>query len=257
MHKLTQIGEGEYRTNYIKRLSPIYLPEEDVQDCMEFAYDMTFGKVGQHRNIANGSSYQRSDSEIFANVLQGKVGEFAVRNYLASLGLDVSDVDLRRYQKGRWDNGDLVLGNDLISVKSSPSYVNFLKLNANDYDERGRYKFGRSADDYIMYTRVLPNVNKVMRDVSYEINTLISQDALTCDDIERLILEDTWSVDLPGYITRGDFAEEVIGNDLKVYKGEKIDNLGMFHDVYYTQTGDLRELDTLADLNDYDDELEL
>ncbi|MCQ2978415.1 MAG: hypothetical protein MJ245_01300 [Clostridia bacterium] len=242
MNRFTKIGEGEYLTNSLKQLKPIIVPEQYTLDSAQFAYDMTYGKKGAHREN------NRAMDTIFANAYQGKLAEFAIYDYLNSYGVDCSKPDIRALGRGYWDSGDLYSGNEIISVKSSVSYMNFLRLKFDDYDEQGRYRYGYGKykeDDYIAYARVLPNINRTIKDNSFEISDLIRRDALTVNDLERLVAEETWKCDLTGFITRDEFRKEIIEEDLVVEKGDKVDNLTMFDKYYYAQAGDLSDMDDL------------
>lgn len=250
MNKFTQISDGVYKTNSIKTLNPIVIPENYSVECAKFAYDMTFGKVGEHKNMMSGSDRKRSDAEIFACAFQGKISEFAIYDYLKKNGVDLSVPNTDVYRKGKWDNCDLESGNDTISVKSSPEYMNFLKLNYWDYDIDGGYKYGYGKykyDDYIAYARILPNANQKLRSSSYKIDCLINMNLLTASDLERIIAEETWKADLTGFITREEFRDEVIGDNLVINKGDQVDGLSMFSKFYYTQSGDLNDMKLLAD----------
>lgn len=250
MNKFTEIEKGVYQTNSVKTLKPIVVPENYVIDCAQFSYDMTFGKKGEHKNGMDGSTYVRSDSEIFAHAFQGKMAEFAIYDYVKKHGVDISKPNIEVFKKGKWDNCDLESGNDTISVKSTPGYMKFLKLNYADYELDGAYKYGYGKykyDDYIAYARVLPNINSMMRNSLGTIDALIKTDSLTASDLERLITNETWKADLTGYITREQFREEVIGNDQVVEKDDMVDGFKMFSKIYYAQSGDLSDIDMLCE----------
>ena len=69
--------------NKKKQFKPIHtLKKTTLETSLKFAYDMTFGKNGEHRNHRTGGIYLRKNGEIFANTFQGKLSEFAVYNTL-------------------------------------------------------------------------------------------------------------------------------------------------------------------------------
>lgn len=49
-----------------------------VKIVFDFAYQMTFVEANEHRSYRTDVTYQRSNSEIFANTFQRKLAEFAL-----------------------------------------------------------------------------------------------------------------------------------------------------------------------------------
>jgi hypothetical protein len=70
-----------------------------------------------------------SNAMRFKDVVEGKCGEFAVRNFLIEKGHnDPSEVDLEVYSRGVWDDVDLTLNGKAINVKTMKHFSNLLLL---------------------------------------------------------------------------------------------------------------------------------
>lgn len=67
-------------TRFFKTLA--FFSLSDVKSAFDFAYDMSFGKNGEHRDHRSGGTYERKPGEIFANTFQGKLCEFAIYEVL-------------------------------------------------------------------------------------------------------------------------------------------------------------------------------
>lgn len=244
MNKLTKINDTTYKTNTHKEYVPMHVSEEAIQKCLDFAYEMTYGK-GYHRSNSTGSDVKRKPSEIFASVFQGKLAECALQEYLTAVGVKVSDVDFTVGGKGTWDSYDLLSFENAIQVKSSKDYMQMLLLNKNDYDEEGKYIYSNNeeyaAPDYFVFSRVRPNINWIVKKSDLPLRQLVSK-----QDVEKLVYPCNWSVDLTGFINHDEFKDYVIKDEQYVNKNDTVDSLNLFDDYYYTQTGDLNEVHDLA-----------
>lgn len=244
MNKLTKINDTTYKTNSQRNYVPLHVSDEAIQKCIDFAYEMTYGR-GYHRANSSGSDYKRKPSEIFASTFQGKLAECALQEYLKALNVKVSDVDFTVGGKGTWDEYDLLSFENAISVKSSKDYMQMLLLNKNDFDEDGKYIHSTSeeyaAPDYFVFSRVRPNINWIVKKSDLPLRQLVSK-----EDVERLVLPCNWSVDLTGFIDHEEFKDIVIKDGFFVNKNDTVDNLNLFSDYYYTQTGDLNEVHDMA-----------
>lgn len=119
------------RKKYIADVVPFTnfgeIPLEYVKLSFDFAYDMTFGRVGQHRAYRTGGTHIRRNGEIFANAFQGKLCEFAIYLELKDKH-DVDMPDLTVNPLGEWDDYDFRIDNYNISVKSTKSFGQLLLL---------------------------------------------------------------------------------------------------------------------------------
>lgn len=138
-HKLSLIN-GSFSITH-KKPFPANAPalkQETVRRVFEFAYSMTFGAVGEHRDHRTGGSLQRKNGEIFANTFQGKLAECAACNLFYKLDPSVMP-DFTIAKLGVWDSVDVIVNHKKIAVKSTKSFGNLLLLEQHDWDENGDY----------------------------------------------------------------------------------------------------------------------
>ena len=75
---------------------------ETIKKVFDFAFDMTFGNRGAHRNHRTGGTIQRKQGEIFSNTFQGKLAECAVCNLFYKVDRKVF-TDFSVSKLGVWD----------------------------------------------------------------------------------------------------------------------------------------------------------
>lgn len=109
-----------------------------IERVFQFAYDMSFGGKGEHRDHRTGGNHQRKKGEIFANTFQGKLAECAVYNNLYKL-FPISKPDFATYELGKWDTADFFIGDQKISIKSTKAFGNLLLLETKDWDSDAVY----------------------------------------------------------------------------------------------------------------------
>lgn len=239
---------------YITRKKPFRpignINEYYVSEAYDFAYMMTFGGIGEHRDHRSGGTIHRTNSDIFMDTFLGKLGEYAFYQYVGSDerykdGVIVSPPNNDINPAGIWDNGDFTIlskrkGNKKFtaSVKTSKSFANVLFLECNDYDDEGHWKNGKNDNcceddsdcELIFMTRVAPYANGG----KFEIQR--SADAPE----KSLITGVQWKFDIPGYITRTDL-KYLIANGFVIEKGKILNGTTMMDaSNYYCQAGCLR-----------------
>ena len=79
-------GNNYYITRKVPYQTDRFFKTETVETVFDFAYKMTFGREGAHRDHRSGGSHTRRNGEIFANTFQGKLAECAVSNLFYQLG---------------------------------------------------------------------------------------------------------------------------------------------------------------------------
>jgi len=150
--------------------------QETVLKVFDFAYDMSFGKAGQHRNHRSGGKHLRKNGEVFANVFQGKLAECAVYNKVYKCG-NVRTVDFNKYELGKWDDADIVVNGFKIAVKSTKSFGNLLLLETKDWNSKGQYIPNIDTDnavyDYIAVARIKPNCENLSNCAGGKVNIYI------------------------------------------------------------------------------------
>ena len=87
-----------------------------LKESFDFAYDMSFGKVGEHRDHRTGGSHKRKSGEIFINTFQGKLAEFSIYEIFKSHGVDIPKPDLEKYDLGTWDTCDFNINGFKVAV---------------------------------------------------------------------------------------------------------------------------------------------
>ena len=80
-HKLLVADDGMYVTQKRKFDKCIDL-SEFVETSVQFAYDMTFGHKGAHRDYRTGGDKIRSLEEKYINTFQGKLAEYGLFEYI-------------------------------------------------------------------------------------------------------------------------------------------------------------------------------
>ena len=67
-----------------KAFNSIEIEKDYVNETLDFAYAMTFGKDGEHRKYRSGGSHTRKNGEVFCDTCQGKLAEYFVYQKLTS-----------------------------------------------------------------------------------------------------------------------------------------------------------------------------
>ena len=102
-----------------KVFNPNEIKRDYVNETLNFAYAMTFGSEGAHRDHRTGGQAKRKNGEIFINAFQGKLAEYAIYQYLIEKGITVEKPDIDVYDLGKWDSCDFEVNKYRISVKST------------------------------------------------------------------------------------------------------------------------------------------
>lgn len=112
---------------------------EDIIDCFNFAYGMSYGGTGEHRGHRSGGLIERTRGQIFINTFQGKMAEFAVYRFFLSKNILMNKPDTGQFGLGKWDSFDLICQGKYLSIKSTKEYGNLLLLETKDWNENGEY----------------------------------------------------------------------------------------------------------------------
>ena len=140
MDKLVYNGNGDYSFSRKADFAEFgVLDATTVQKTFDFAYDMTFGAIGQHREHRSGGTAGRKNGEIFADTFQGKLAEFAIYFSLKNQ-FEVSAPNLDKWALGKWDAFDLSVNGANVAIKSTKWFGQLLLLETEDWDEEGNYK---------------------------------------------------------------------------------------------------------------------
>jgi len=224
--------------------NPRIFKKKTIKTAFDFAYDMTFGNVGQHRSNRSGGTIKRKNGEIFANVFQGKLAECAASNLFYKIDATVLP-DFSLYRLGKWDSVDIEVCNKKIAVKSTKSFGNLLLLEQKDWDTDGRYipnkDDGIAYYDYFVLIRIKPFCEDIMR-----ANKWLYAKSLDRENLWAVVEKQDWSYDYAGYITLDDL-RSIIQNGFVIKQGELLNrSTVMDADNYYVQAGDMKNVEELV-----------
>ena len=217
---------------------------ETIKTVFNFAYDMTFGDKGEHRNHRTGGSLHRKKGEIFSNTFQGKLAECAACNLFYKIDHSViPDFSISRL--GVWDSVDVVVSGKKIAVKSTKSFGNLLLLEQHDWDEHGRYIPNKETDvatyDYFLLVRIKPFCEDLLRKQRWLYSEEMDRGTLW-EEISRY----TWTYDYAGYISLEDL-KYLIRNRFIIAKGAVLNGgTRIDADNYYVQAGDMPSAEELV-----------
>lgn len=214
-----------------------------VEETFNFAYNMSFGNIGRHKNIRSGGSKHRKNGEVFADAFQGKLAEFALFEFFNSKMINSSKPDLTEYKLGNWDINDLTVGSNSISVKSTKSFGNLLLLESEDYDKEGTYIHNKKIYDYTILLRLKPFCGEIMKK-----NRCLYCNEYNQAELKQIISPIKWTFDIPGYISNKDFVY-IINKEFRIPKGSLLNKSTKIDaSNYYVQAGDLRNINVLCKL---------
>lgn len=229
--------EDEEKSGFYGRV----IDNQVVQDAFDFAYGMTYGRVGQHRaNRTNGRT-TRDMGEIFCNTFQGKLSEYVVRNSLANMNLNVGEVDTEQEELGRWDSYDLDVEDSILSIKSCKYFSEFLFLETGDYDCHGNYRHSNVQADFIVLVKISPVCQSIMK------NNRMFYGTPNEENLRNMILSETWEYDIAGFITH-DMLEECIRSRNIIPQGALLNgSTSMDAENYYYASGQMISFDDIAE----------
>ena len=239
MKKLTQIG-NVYTINNKKPFYPNEIKTKSIELAFKFAWEMTLGKVGEHRSYRSGGAHKRGNIEKFANTFQGKLAEYVVHMELHSRGVKCKSVDDRIEGLGFWDDVDLICNNKKISIKSFPFFGDLLLLEQKDWDNSGIYLPNKNKYDYHICVRIKPDFKGILKTKRLLYNSDIDKDYLW-----KLVIKNKWEFDIAGYIDNKKLIEVIRNNFVLPKNAELNGKTIMDASNYYVQAGDLMDFDSL------------
>lgn len=252
------------RDKSIKRfLAYANMELNDKKKCFEFAYGMSYGEEGAHRDHRTGGGVHRRKGQIFINVFQGKMAEFALYRYLKSKHIEINEPDISRYELGKWDTYDLLCQGKYISVKSTKSYGNLLLLETKDWNVNGDYipnlvdgKNRSKKYDYTVLVRFKPDGEKIMN----EKKLLNQKNEEIPKNIKEILAECigelNWQYDFPGFIYYSELVKMI--REKRIIPRNTLLNgqTKMDAENYYFLTGNMHSINELytKDINEKVDE---
>lgn len=242
-----RVQGNSYTNEFRKRFVPYDISAELLKDVLDFAYAMCFG-AGHHRHHRTGGQLRRRAGEQFCNTFQGKLAEVVLRKYLIEKGLNCDEPDFEVYGEGVWDDTDLTVNGKTISVKSAAHFSNLLLLERKDYDAEGNYlpnlRIGATASyDYYVLVRLNPDLKALFRN-----NRLLFSDEIPIDRIKTIIDSQSWSFDIPGWISHADFVSAIHDGLIIPQNAMLNGSVRMDAENYYIQSGDMNNIEELVEL---------
>ncbi|WP_017257089.1 hypothetical protein [Pedobacter arcticus] len=226
---------------------PEPIASEYLAPSFDFAFNMSFGNAGHHRNHRTGGSAKRKNGEIFVNAFQGKVAEFVFYDWLKKHGITTSLPDVTLMGKGLWDDSDFTVNGKKISIKSAAYFSNLMLLETQDWNHNGDYipnmEMGNASYNYFVLIRVKPDGKKLMKD-----SKLYYADKAERITLKRIFASEKWSADLVGFATKDDL-QMIIANKHIIPQGGLLNGrIPMDASNYYFQSNDLRGIGGLINL---------
>lgn len=219
-----------------KTFNPTQIERKYVNETLDFAYAMTFGKDGEHRKYRSGGSHRRKNGEVFCDTFQGKLAEYFVYQELISIGVDCPKPGIDKWGLGKWDDEDFVINNKLINVKSMAFFSNLLLLETKDWDETGKYIPNNKSYDYFFVVRIKPDLKKEFRN-----QRMLYSDHISLERIKSTLERQSFFADLPGYITNL-FLKEKIQEKQILPKGSILNGrIKMDAENFYILSSDFEE----------------
>lgn len=185
-----------FETNPINKLH--------IAEVLDFSYDMTFGKKGEHRNYRSGGTHYRKNGEIFCDTFQGKLAEFFFFDLLTKLGVSCPKPETERWNKGKWDDQDFIVNNKIINIKSMASFSNLLLLETKDWDLEGIYIPNQKKYDLFVVVRIKPDLKSVFKS-----KRILYSNILDEKDVKDIVKEIKFEADIPGFVTHKKLVEVI------------------------------------------------
>lgn len=256
---LTPLSEDKgsfYITNRVPFKRKMYHSNEDVESCLEFAYNMSYLDKGHMKNRRSGGEILRNNGNLFCNIFDGKLAEFAVANLMNELSSsNMAKPDLEVKENGNWNCSDLSTDGININISSSSKVSNLLLLECKDWTQEGRYRHCKSNEDnidFFVFVRFDEKINKLLSDLKLAYKNVMSRSEL--EEIKKRAMSVKWYYDIVGYITQKDLID-VIKSGFVLKKGSSLNGSTIIDaDNYYIQVNDLRNINTFVDaVNIYKD----
>jgi len=225
-----------------KRFNPTEIEKDYVNQTLYFAYDMTFGKEGEHRKYRSGGTHRRKNGEIFCDTFQGKLAEYFVYQKMIDMQINCHEPDTERWELGTWDDADFSINHKLISVKSMAFFSNLLLLETKDWDEKGTYIPNNKSYDYFVVVRVKPELKKEFR-----MQRMLYSNDISMSKIKSVLEKLKFLADIPGYVTKT-FLKEKIQEKQILPKGAMLNGrIEMDAENYYIVSSDFEEFNKIKE----------
>lgn len=240
-------GRNSYYITHKKAFVPLdALPMEIVKKTFGFAFDMTFGGRGEHRNHRSGGQVHRMQGEVFSNAFQGKLAEFGLWIELNKGGILCPEPSLDVWKLGKWDFTDMEVSGKKLCIKSAKFFSNLVLLETKDWDDKGLYipniELGHAYYDLFFLVRIRPNTEGIMSGGGF-----LHTNEADKKQVETILIKENWEFDLPGFAIHEQVVE-VIGNEQILPQNSYLTGrTRMDAENYYIQSGDLIAFQKIKD----------
>lgn len=236
MEKIEHNGSNYFIT-FKKKFSPLGVFKiKTIETVFDFAYNMTFGNSGEHRDHRTGGTHQRRKGEIFANTFQGKLAECAIYNQLYR-DVDISKPDFATYGLGAWDAADFFIGDNKVSIKSTKAFGNLLLLETKDWNANGIYIPNNEAYDYTFLVRMNPYCEDILKR-----SRMLYADSAEYTALKNIVCSEKWEYDIPGFVTLEEL-KYIIRNGFIIPQNAMLNaKTRMDAENYYVQSGDMHDI---------------
>lgn len=215
--------------------------KDDVQKCLEFCWNMTYGNNGEHRDHRSGGEKRRNQEEIFQDIFIGKMGEIAFYRWCQNRQkAKISEVDFTCFKLGKWDSSDFTItANEKVfkvAVKTTKFIGNLLLLEMKDWkviDKKAIYIPNQLKDDdgfyhYLVFCRVKTNLGDL----------LTKFNGIKQVSLSSLAESLTVGLQVVGYINNNDLVNIMSSGKYEIYQGDILNKkTRMDADNYYIQSG--------------------
>lgn len=211
-----------------------------------FAYGMSFTEEGHHRRNRSGGTEKRKKVPIFCDTFIGKLGEFAVYQYLRDQGIKLRYPDVSILGEGEWDSYDFTYENIKIGVKTTKKSGQLLLLETKDWNKEGQYlpniKKGHSDYDDFLFVRINSDIvaNLKQKKIYYK-------NDIKVDILEEEFRKAAYEFDI-GHISI-DLLKKAINNGNIIDKGVFLQSTRTKMDAenYYIQSGNMFSVTSYVD----------
>ena len=246
MQKLEERPNGRYITNRRKFAPLASFKPSTIEMVFEFAYSMSFGKIGEHRNHRSGGLQQRNAGGIFADTFQGKLSEFAFYN-TAYREIPIEKPGLEVWELGKWDEADFFANGYSLNIKSTKAFGNLLLLETKDWNEQAQYlpniEKGHFDYDYFILVRMKPYCEELLGS-----RCLLSAGETDKELLRHTLLSEKWEYDIPGWCSRAELVQ-IIGDKHIIKQGEMLNGKTRIDAAnFYVQTGCMHNIKELFPL---------
>lgn len=244
--KLQFVAPSTYHITSKKNFLDWAILPEYIAASFEFAFNMSFGNAGHHRNHRTGGNAKRKNGEIFINAFQGKLAEFAFYQWLKNTGINTELPDTRLMGEGIWDDSDFTVNGKKISIKSAAFFSNLMLLETEDWNKSGDYipNIGtqNASYDYFLLIRIKPDGKKLMKESRF------CTEEVEKNRLKQTVIKENWSADFAGFATKADIQYVIANKHIIPQKALLNGKIPMDASNYYLQSGDLRPMAELVSL---------